>query len=176
MKVCSRCKDEKEDKEFRTRTEKRPCKLKGKPPFEYLESKCIDCERLHRNEIAVKSKGKNREKNARKAREYHAKNRDACLVRMKNRRDRPENKDYRKNYYRKNRHRILEQHRNVCKRAQIELRDWYVVCKLAQKKHKGIREEVKKDKELIEVKRLQITLKRLTNERANRSTGKENAE
>lgn len=162
-KVCTRCQVEKLASEFRIRIEKR-----HKVHSEYLNNKCCKCESENQLEIYRRTKDKNREKNAAKARDYYAANKEKIKPKARVYRQKEESKERRKEYYYENHDKILKQHHNVCKRAQAELRDWYVVGKIAQKEHSAIREIVKNDKELIEIKRLQITLKRLTNERNNR--------
>jgi len=86
-------------------------------------------------------------------------------VREKKRRQTKKYKDWVKAYYLKNRDRILEQHRNVCRRAIIELRDWVIVGRYSQHKNKELRPLLKNNKELIEVMRLQTVIKKQIKER-----------
>lgn len=153
-KICHRCNIEKDKEDFRIRTEKR-CE----PHFEYLNNTCKQCDAEVTRISYRKTKDKNREKNAAKARQYYRENKDAVREREKKRRQTQKYKDWVKAYYKKNRDRILENHRNVCRRAVSELRDWVIVGRYSQHKNSHLRPILKGNKELIEVMRLKTILK-----------------
>ena len=156
-KVCSRCKIEKVKDDFRIRVDKRT-----EPPFEYLNSVCKVCD----GELAAINYNKKKDDPAFKkkrndgVKKYALLNKEKISASEKKRRQTPEYKKWVKDYYEKNREHILELHRNVCKRAVVELRDWVIVKRYSQNKNKDLRPILKENKELIEVMRLQTKLKK----------------
>lgn len=161
MIVCTRCDKEKEDSKFRIRTDKR-----RNPPLIYVNNVCKDCE----SEIS-----KERVRNQRKTEEgrkrhnkwamaSYQRNREKNIHRMREARKTPEYKAYMKEY-RKRRKEIIQQQEQVTKRKYHEkhrdaVTDSYAI-RLLVTQGFGTYEEIEKQRELIDLKKVQILTKRL---------------
>jgi len=170
MKICSRCKILKEDDQFRLRYDKRG---KGSKKLTYLNNTCKKCD----SEISNRSYFKNKydpefHKNwIAKSNEYYHKNKAAIAKKMKEKRQTPEYKIKMKTY-REKRKSIIQQQEVITKRRYHEkhrdgVTDSYVIRQLVTQGF-GKYEEIEKNKDLIEIKRIKILNKRLRNEIAKR--------
>lgn len=188
MKVCSRCHIEKDDSDFRTRTDKRPgreciylnneCKQCDKERASIYYEKCKDdpafkkknCDRVNKYRETNHEKIKMR-RSTREYAEKHAKwnlgsyyrMKDIIAHRMKTKRQTPEYKQMMREY----RERAKEA---ISKKSKITKRRWsqkhmenltdeYISMKLFNCID---REFIRNHPELIEAKRLQILIKRKT--------------
>jgi hypothetical protein len=165
MKTCTNCHTSKAESEFRVRIDKR---IKNPSGCIYLNNQCLSCEAAASRERVKRERQtpEGRKKHNKYALQFHQKNRDKCIARMKERRQTPEYKAYMKAYRQKKREKIQEQERITKKRYSDKHRDAvtdeYVLQKLVEQGF-GTKEELKNNKELIEIKRVKILTKRLKN-------------
>lgn len=158
--TCSRCKESKLANQFRIRIDKR---IKFKKPLHYLNNVCRECERIRGTEYHRKKKSnpEYRKKVAGWSREYHKRHREKILPRVKNYREKPQNKKNRKEYNKKNHDRIAQMHKVVAKKwseyQRDNLTDSYCI-QLIRTQTGLTRKEI--TPEMIQQKRLQIKLKR----------------
>jgi hypothetical protein len=162
MKICTRCKIELDDSKFRIRTST----TNGKK-YLYLNPTCKICDNIISKEYynSKKNDPEFKLKNCSRVKKYSKENKDKIIIRQKNKRQKPEYKEYVKLYYQKNRDKILEQHkpiaRNCSARARKKLLDWYV--KGCIKPSDG-NISIKEKKKQILITRLKRTIKKLDNE------------
>ena len=124
MKVCTKCKVEKDFGEF----DKRPDIKNG------LKSHCKDCikeyvkeYRKNNREKAVEYRKKNREKLAKQHRKYRENNREKIVERGRKYREnnREKIKEYRKKYEQNNKERITARHRKWCEENKEKIAEYY---------------------------------------------------
>lgn len=162
MKTCSRCKEGKQDDDFRWRLEKRSSRGDN---FRYLNNTCRLCD----SEISRIYYLKNRSnpdfmsKQIERVRIYGIKNKEIIKVRQAKKRQSFRYKENRKKYINKNKERILSQEA-ICKERYYRkhsecLTDEYITQRLLQE---GLlnREILKNHHEIIQAKKLQILIKR----------------
>lgn len=126
MKICNRCHIEKEDSEFRVRTENR----RGSK-CRYLNNNCKNCDRelaaIYLNKI--KDTYWFKEKNRANAKSYNLKNKDLIAQKRRIKRQTPEYKEYVKAYIQKNKNVILagnrERNNRYVKKNVDEISDTY---------------------------------------------------
>lgn len=167
MKICSRCKANKEDSEFRIKHDKRVGKERS-----YLNNTCKKCD----SEISTAtyySKKHDLEfmkKWAKKTRDYNSKNREIIRQKQKVKRQTPEYKEMMRKYRAKNKEKIHKQEVITKKRYHEKNRDGitdkYVIGQLASQEILD-RETIKKYPEIIEAKRIQLLISRKTKNNRN---------
>lgn len=162
MKVCSRCKIEKEDDQFRWRYEKRG---KGSRALKYLNNTCRQCDSEIQNKNYFKNKDNPdfRKKWVEKSNEYYHAHKEQIKVKMMAKRQTPEYKKMMRDY-RKRRKGIIHSQEVVTKRRYHEkhrdnVTDEYIIRQLITQ-GLATRESLKGHPEIIEAKRLQILIKR----------------
>lgn len=108
MKVCSLCKINKEDSEFRLRRETRGKRGGGK--LVYLNNTCKKCDSEISNNHYFKNKDNPEwlEKWRGKSSQYHKLHREDILKKMKERNATPEFKEYMKEWRKKNKDKVLQ--------------------------------------------------------------------
>lgn len=111
MKVCNRCKVNKDDSEFRLRRETRGKRGGGK--LTYLNNVCKKCESETQTRYYFQNKDNPEwlENWRKKSSDYHKKNREEILKKMAKRNATPEHKAYMIEYNKKNKDRIKLQSR-----------------------------------------------------------------
>lgn len=162
MKICSRCKKEKKDDQFRWRYDKRG---KGSKELKYLNNTCRKCD----TEISNRHYYKNKEdKNfisnwTKKSIDYYAVHSDEVKAKMKLKRQTPEYKKMMR-LYRERRKEIIYRQEVITKRRYHEkhrdnVTDEYVIRQLITQ---GVatREGLLSHPEIIQAKRIQILIKR----------------
>lgn len=152
LKLCRSCNTKKPFKAFRERDSEK-CGI--------LNSECKECEVARASKSYKKNKDSEsfKETNRIRVRQYRKNNIEKIKNKNKVKRQSETYKKYVQEYYKKNRPKILLQHKEVCRKAVIELRDWVVVSNLVGDTPE-IRPIIKNDKELIEFKRQFILLLR----------------
>ncbi len=155
-KVCTCCKILKSSDKFRIRT---------RDHYKYFEPKCKECEIEYNRKYLKVNKEKLKEKAKIRGNKYHYDNREKILKQMKERRSTPEYKKYMKEYRLKNKEKIKQQEL-ICKdryfvKHRDGLTDSYVI-KLLKIDSELTNEDILKYPHLIELKRQQIKLIRLT--------------
>lgn len=169
MKVCSRCKIEKDASEFRMRYDKIG---PGSKALTYLNNICKKCESeiQNKNYFAHKDNPEFKEKWLEKSREYYQKNKDLIKQKMKAKRQTPEYKEMMRNYRARNKEKIFRQEIVTKKRYQQKHRDGltdeYVIRQLINQEIAD-RETLKAHPEIIEAKRLQLLIIRKTKQNGN---------
>jgi hypothetical protein len=168
-KICGRCKIDKPKSEYRIRVEKRD--KKGMGGFRYLNNTCIQCDK----EIAAENYVKQRQspefikKHNQWAKQRYWRNRDKLVEKAKEYRDKPSAKENMKKYRQKNKDKIAEQERITKERYLRKnvdpITDKYVARLLVTQGH-GTFDEIINNKELIEIKRGQILLRRIKKQMA----------
>lgn len=119
--VCSKCKEPKPVAAYRLRKETREAY------FDYINDTCIECERKLIKEYHSKQKDKieYKEKNKKRAKDWHWSNRELVLQYQKERRQTPEYKQKMKEYRERNQEKI----RTQVKAARIRRKE--IIIKLA---------------------------------------------
>lgn len=175
MKVCKKCKEQKEYDCFYKKTDKRQS-----PPLVYLNNICIECARNYSNEFYRKIKDDPiyKDKNRERARQYRVDNREVVLLKEKKRRQTirykttmklylSENREYIKQKDRPTKEKWRLKHPDLVKKNRDEqnrkkvyyLTDGYIKDILKKHGHKG--PITKKD---IEIRRIEILIKRINKE------------
>lgn len=156
-KICTCCKMPKSKKRFRWRTKK---------GYTYQQGKCIDCENAEQK-IRYDSKKDNIDfkiKNRQRVKNYQRENWDVVQEKNKKRRQTKRYKENRRKYTLKNYDKISRDHKIRAKKwfekNRDELSDSYVVSKIIGKT-KVSPDEVRREPELIEIKRMQLKLGRV---------------
>lgn len=166
MKVCTRCHIEKEDADFRKRTQKR----KG-GVYKYLNSTCRKCD----GELSAEYFWKHRSpellaKNAKKTRAYNVKNRLEIKAKQAIKRQTKKYKEWVQEYRELNKEKILKQEHitkwRYHEKHRDELTDKYVIRLL---RTNG---ELNPTAERIEIKRVEILNKRIRVEIKKKNHGK----
>lgn len=122
MKLCTRCKIEKEDSEFRMRYDKRG---KGSKALTYLNNTCKKCDSeisnknyfAHKDDVVFKGNWQ------KKSREYYHKNKNLISEKMKAKRQTLEYKAMIRSYREKNKKKIYNQEVITKQRYQQKHRD-----------------------------------------------------
>lgn len=166
MKVCTRCKIEKDDSAFRVRHEKRESRSRG---LLYLNNTCRQCDsEIQQEYYAAKKHDESfKQQNRERSKRYIEENRDIVRERKKLERQTPQYKEMRERYRERNKERIMQQERIIKKRYADfhckNLTDEYIITRLISWANIK-REHV--TPELIEMKRLEIQFERLLREKA----------
>lgn len=160
MKLCSRCKIEQPEYNFRFRYEKRG---KYSKQFKYLNNTCRKCDVEIQNKNYFKNKDNSEfiSKWREKSRKYYHSNKEKCAEKAKIYRSK--NKDKRKAYDKDHAEKISSQHKIAAKRWHEYQRDNVtdVYCVNLIRSQNGGKEKCKSiTKEMIEQKRIQILIKR----------------
>lgn len=165
LKVCSNCKVEKSESDFRVRKDKR---IKNPKKRIYLNNVCLTCEAIQQRERNKKQRltKEGRERHNRWAREFHQRHREKCIAYLRDRRKAPEFKVYMKAYRERNKERIRQQEIITKQRYQEKnrdsLSDEYII-RLLICQGIGDRGTLMKNYDVIEAKRLQLLIKRKIN-------------
>lgn len=161
MKVCSRCHIEKDNSDFRLRKDKRDDRI-------YLNNTCKKCDaelqRIYYNSVKDNQDFKN--KNRKRVKDWANSLGDQYTEKTKKRRQSEIYKKSMRQYRKKNKAKIYEQEKITKNRYHTKhrdnLTDEYVTRQLISQ---GVatRESLKLHPEIIEAKRIQLKIKRITN-------------
>lgn len=170
MKVCTRCKINKENESFRTRSEQR----RGRERFYYLNNTCRQCDCELRKEYYEKVKDipEFKLKNRDRVKKYAKENRDIVIEKKREYRQTDKYKENRCDYIKKNGVKIKAQEK-ICKRRWFEknrdqLTDMYVGKILTQRTPLSWNEL---PSDIIKLGRLQIICKRTLKIKENEPRG-----
>lgn len=169
-KICNQCGQQKIIKEFRIRVDKRV----KKQYLVYYNNICLKFEAANQRErtIKIRATEQGRLKHSKWAMEYHKRNREKCLNRMKQRRESQEYKDYIRQYRLKNKEKIYAQEiitkKNYHEKNRDLLTDTYIINQLTSQKV-ATKEMLLNPAfySLIQAKRLQLLIKRKINQNDN---------
>lgn len=159
---CPHCDEDKPNDAFRTRTDRR-CN----PWLVYLSNVCKECEAKEQRERNKRNRDnpEYRRKHNEWAKQAYHRNKEQRVLKAREYRSNPSSKEKRKEYIEKNRDKIFEQEK-VCKRkyherAVRELTDVYISQGIYNEKNNTLTlEEIRNNKELIELKRQYLILLR----------------
>lgn len=174
-KICTGCKNKKGKDQFRIRDKK----YKGESRY-YLSPRCKGCENEEQKirYLKIKDDLLFKKKNHQRAKDYCKKNKTRIKQKNSIKRQTDKYKTYVKEYRKKNKAKIQQQETVTKNRYHSKNRDpitdKYVIRQLISQGY-GSKEQVMGDKELIELKRIQILNKRIKMEIIKKQKyGKEN--
>jgi hypothetical protein len=156
-KYCKKCDKTKPVSEFRVRVDKRIGKQ-----CTYPNNQCKECDNKEAKTRYEKLKDNPefKEKNRKRAINYHYKEHEKVLAAQKEGRERAENKERRRKYEKENRQKIQADHRLILQKEIDNLSDSYVICRLKHF-HPGKSAKEIRAMGIIEEKRKELALLRL---------------
>ncbi len=161
-KKCTKCLILKDVSEFRIRKDKYKNKV-----YKYLESTCRECERKTRAQHHEKKKHdpEYKLKNRIRGSNYHKDNFSTIKVKQKKWREKPETKVRRKQYDQENKARIAELSKKRHDKWIQGLSPAYIIYRLKQAGIPITKQAIAKKKKEITIRRLQLLIKKLENEK-----------